>query len=382
MSSPFTLWIRRHRRDVPNGSAFARLLVLVTAAGITAAPSQPHALARSSGAGSVTVRVPSVAAASVVRAVAPRDVRALNRHIPLASGANPASRPFVPLGAADTDRQRAVECMTAAIYYEAGNESEDGQRAVAQVILNRVRHPAYPASVCGVVYQGSTRSTGCQFTFTCDGSLLRQPNASSWSRARQVAEAALAGQVFAPVGLATHYHADYVLPYWAASLARNAVVGTHVFYRWPGQWGRPAAFAQRYQGAEPNSAALRQAALAALAARPAGRAVRGADPAAELAALEARIRNASASLGKQHPEMIALQKQRRALGAKAPSSRSAQLAAVNAELASARRTLGSRHPRIVALEEQRAVLSGKPRKPVAASAPATAAAASGSALQQ
>ncbi|WP_398286925.1 cell wall hydrolase [Sphingomonas daechungensis] len=63
--------------------------------------------------------------------------------------------------------------MTSAVYYEAGQESLDGQRAVAQVVLNRVRHPAFPANVCGVVYEGSTRATGCQFTFTCDGSLMR-----------------------------------------------------------------------------------------------------------------------------------------------------------------------------------------------------------------
>ena len=78
---------------------------------------------------------------------------------------------------------QALECLASAVYYEAGNQDDDGERAVAQVVLNRVRHPAFPASVCGVVYEGSTRPTGCQFTFTCDGSLYRQPDADGWRRA-------------------------------------------------------------------------------------------------------------------------------------------------------------------------------------------------------
>lgn len=148
--------------------------------------------------------------------------------------------------------QAAADCLAAAIYYEAANESELGQRAVAQVVLNRVRHPAYPSSVCGVVYQGSTRSTGCQFTFTCDGSLRRQPSESGWIRARKFALEALQGKVVATVGMATHYHANYVVPYWAASLSKIGAIGTHVFYRWKGFWGERRAFTQLYSE-EPGS---------------------------------------------------------------------------------------------------------------------------------
>nr|MBA2467198.1 cell wall hydrolase [Sphingomonas sp.] len=161
----------------------------------------------------------------------------------------------------------ALECLTSAIYYEAGKESDSGQRGVAQVILNRARPPAYPSSVCGVVYQGSTRPTGCQFTFTCDGSLARRPMAGAWSRARQVAQAALTGAVYGPAGYATHYHANYVVPYWASSLAKNVVVGAHIFYRWAGGWGRQPAFGKRYAGSEPDTRVLRAAALAAEAAQ-------------------------------------------------------------------------------------------------------------------
>ena len=144
----------------------------------------------------------------------------------------------------------AVDCLTAAIYYEAASETAAGQRAVAQVILNRMRHPAYPNSVCGVVFQGSQRTTGCQFTFTCDGSLRRRPSAGGWLRARSVATAALSGYVEPAVGYATHYHTLYVVPYWSGSLTKLRTVGSHIFYRWSGNNGTPRAFVNRYANAE------------------------------------------------------------------------------------------------------------------------------------
>jgi len=149
------------------------------------------------------------------------------------------------------DRARALDCLATAIYYEARSEPEEGQRAVAQVVLNRVRHPAYPSTVCGVVFQGSHRRTGCQFSFTCDGSMRagrRQPIA--WLRARRYAADALAGHVFAPVGNATHYHTTAILPYWAKHLRKSAIVGAHIFYRWAGSAGEASAFHQRYGGLE------------------------------------------------------------------------------------------------------------------------------------
>ena len=205
----------------------------------------------------------------LLRNVDPASALALNSKVPLASGPNPSAAPFSLAGMSAAARARALECLTSAVYYEAGNQSEAGEQAVAQVILNRVRHPAFPSSVCGVVYQGSTRLTGCQFTFTCDGSLERRPSIDGWARAKKIAEAALNGAVFAPVGLATHYHADYVVPYWASTMAKNAVIGAHLFYRWAGSWGQPSAYVQHYAKQEPDAAALKIAALAALEARPA-----------------------------------------------------------------------------------------------------------------
>lgn len=143
-------------------------------------------------------------------------------------------------------RQTALECLAQAVYYEAASESDAGQRAVAQVVLNRVRSPAFPNTVCGVVFQGWTRSTGCQFSFTCDGSMQRIPSASGMARARRIAADALSGVVMREVGNATHYHADYVVPYWASSLDKVQTVGRHIFYLIRGGLGRPGAFSARY----------------------------------------------------------------------------------------------------------------------------------------
>lgn len=165
----------------------------------------------------------------------------------------PAARALTFAGSL-TDRARAQYCLTLAIYYEAASEPDAGQRAVAQVVLNRVAHPAFPDTVCGVVFQGSERTTGCQFSFTCDGSLVRKPARMWWDRAASVARDALAGQVYQPAGLATHYHTVQVHPYWAPSLDSVGVIGAHIFYRWRGKAGQRAAFSDRYFGAEPIAA--------------------------------------------------------------------------------------------------------------------------------
>ena len=177
------------------------------------------------------------------------EARRFNATIPFATGPNPAARPFVVTGAAD-DQARAVDCLAAATWYEAGDDPV-GQRAVAQVVLNRMRHPAFPKSVCGVVFQGQERRTGCQFTFTCDGAMTRTPSAAAWDRARALARQALAGYVYTKVGHSTHYHTDWVVPYWSSSLDKVAEVNTHLFFRWTGWWGTPSAFRRAYAGAEP-----------------------------------------------------------------------------------------------------------------------------------
>jgi len=179
----------------------------------------------------------------------------------------PADRiatPFVLDGLPTDSQDRARDCLAAAAWYEAGDDPS-GERAVVQVVLNRARHPAFAKSVCGVVFQGSDRRTGCQFTFTCDGSLdARRPAAAAWARARAIAGAALAGAVDARVGWATHYHADYVVPRWRDQMDKLATVGVHAFYRWRGGWGRHAAFRRMPGefGPEPCENALASLSLA------------------------------------------------------------------------------------------------------------------------
>jgi spore germination cell wall hydrolase CwlJ-like protein len=208
-------------------------------------PGSPEALAAAAGENATALLNPQA-----IRPLDPNSAQQINAAMPIA-GAGAAASPFALRFASDADRARSIQCLTEAVYYEAATEPVDGQRAVAQVVLNRMRHPAYPNSVCGVVFQGSERRTGCQFSFTCDGALGRAPMPALWNRAREIAEAAVAGYVYRPVGYATHYHANYVVPYWASSLVKSANIGAHIFYRWTGGWGRPNAFTDRYAGSEP-----------------------------------------------------------------------------------------------------------------------------------
>jgi hypothetical protein len=178
------------------------------------------------------------------------EAQRLNASVPSALGALRPARAFI-LRTTGEDRRRALRCLTQAVYYEAALEPTEGQEAVAQVVLNRVRDPNYPNTVCGVVFQGAERVTGCQFSFTCDGALSQGPVPWAWKRAEAVAARALNGHVAARVGTATHYHADYVHPWWAPTLLKIDQIGAHIFYRWKGVYGETAAFSQAYAGREP-----------------------------------------------------------------------------------------------------------------------------------
>ncbi len=163
----------------------------------------------------------------------------------------PAAKSYVFRGVTALDRERAHYCLTSALYYEAASESDDGMRGVAQTVLNRVRHPSFPNTVCGVVFQGSERAGVCQFTFSCDGAMARAPSRDNWLRASRIASAALNGAVFPDVGLATHYHTTAIWPRWGKSLVMTNIVGAHIFHRWRGRWGMPDAFRAPYLGREP-----------------------------------------------------------------------------------------------------------------------------------
>jgi hypothetical protein len=168
---------------------------------------------------------------------------------PIEIAAAPVSRPhhpFQPEPARQTAyidlispdaMRREQQCLAEAVYFEARGESEEGQAAVAQVVLNRAKSGLYPSSICGVVYQNRHRHLACQFTFACEGKALRTNNAAAWEQAQRIAQQVTKGQTYLPdVGASTHYHADYVRPHWAKRLEKMDVIGRHIFYKLkPGQ---------------------------------------------------------------------------------------------------------------------------------------------------
>ena len=248
LAHQFRLTIAGRRIEVLIGAFVALAIVAALAAGLLYGRS-------AADAASLTVPITPTKAAQLIGATSGieatqvqavgEQAKVINAALPFASGPVNAARPFALTGD-NLDQRRALLCLTQAVYYEAGFEPVEGRRAVAQVVLNRLRHPAFPKSVCGVVYQSNGRV--CQFTFVCDGALYRAPELGAWRQAEAIARAALGGYVESAVGEATHYHADYVAPRWAPLLAKVAQIGQHIFYRWPGGWGQPAAFNGRYIG--------------------------------------------------------------------------------------------------------------------------------------
>jgi spore germination cell wall hydrolase CwlJ-like protein len=154
---------------------------------------------------------------------------------PVAKGDHPWMRQPLPASVFSEAEQK---CLAVGIYFEARGESLKGQAAVAQVILNRVRNPTYPNSVCGVVYQNDSWRNRCQFSFACDGIRDRIESPNHWRIAKDIAMAVTAGKIFIPeVGSSTHYHATYVAPRWAHAMKKMKKIGLHVFYRtYGGGW--------------------------------------------------------------------------------------------------------------------------------------------------
>jgi spore germination cell wall hydrolase CwlJ-like protein len=127
--------------------------------------------------------------------------------------------------------ERERRCLATAIYFEARGEPLQGQIAVGQVILNRVRSPQFPQTICGVVYQGQM-APGCQFSFACDGKTDTPKNDSHWALAQKLARQITSGQVWLPdIGYSTFYHADYVSPQWKSAMNKIDTIGRHIFYK-------------------------------------------------------------------------------------------------------------------------------------------------------
>lgn len=248
---------RRHGRIL----GFATLAILVTVSSLTNWPDfHPSVASAASGhdgrqitAGLYPDLAPEqILATDLFNVSAAEAIRANAERAP--DGAIERMADFIYPGDAQ-DRRTAEYCLAAAGYYEAGDDPA-GQTAVMQVVLNRVRHPDYPNSICGVVFQGYERATGCQFTFTCDGALRRNPSVAAWRRASEKAVAALDGEIDRRVGTSTHYHADYVLPRWSSGLQKLTQIDAHVFYRFPGRPGSARAFRNLPTGRETYPSSL------------------------------------------------------------------------------------------------------------------------------
>jgi spore germination cell wall hydrolase CwlJ-like protein len=261
------IWLRAHAADATSRHIAIVLLAFTGAVGlyllISASFLRPAAATASP--------MPPAQAAALVAATtgdSARQVQAtgakaqlINSSMPFSRAPVQAARAFAIPAGESLDQRRALLCLTQAVYYEAGFEPVTGRRAVAQVVLNRMRHPAFPKSVCGVVYQRNSTPV-CQFSFVCDGALDRRPEAGAWKIAEDIARAALGGYVEPSVGSATHYHADYVAPRWAPMLTKISKLGAHIFYRWPGAWGQVGAFNGRYIGEPRDPSAMRPLILA------------------------------------------------------------------------------------------------------------------------
>ncbi len=208
-----------------------------------ATPAVPRAVALSSTTPAPADATPVEVAAAPVSGglLSPRldrrpGVTTAARTIPDAAPDDEARRRYADVFTPD-QAEKEQRCLAEAVYFEARGESEQGQAAVAQVVLNRTKSGLYPSNICGVVYQNRHRFMGCQFSFACEGKSLRITDDASWQTATRVAREVVEGRTYlADVGNATHYHADYVKPRWSRRLKKMDVIGRHIFYQLkPGQ---------------------------------------------------------------------------------------------------------------------------------------------------
>lgn len=220
-------------------AALVEVLILIALA-VSRVPHNKPAIARPV-TGQVQTGVPPIFPNTNMPLSEP-DAQQLNVTLPFSERVLETAPPLFYSVGIPQSRDRAVECLATAIYYEARGETDRGKRAVAQVILNRTRSVAFPHSVCGVVFQGSDLRTGCQFSFTCDGSMSILPVPAIYQQVRRIANEALSGNVELSVGTATHFHTIYIVPYWATSLDKLAIVDHHIFYTFKGAWGNRKAF--------------------------------------------------------------------------------------------------------------------------------------------
>jgi spore germination cell wall hydrolase CwlJ-like protein len=215
---------------------FATLLVCMVAGGVTAAFAAGQLAADATGAGtphSLAATAPAPTRSAAMQHGAALAVSTAGIDPALLHAATYLTARHLPIADAGQSA-RELDCLTAAVYYESRGESAAGQAAVAQVVLNRVSHPLFPKSICGVVYQGA-HGRGCQFSFACNGAMHARHEPAAWARARDVAERAMGGYVMTDVGRATHFHVTRLGAVWGGGMMKIARVGGHDFYTFSGR---------------------------------------------------------------------------------------------------------------------------------------------------
>jgi N-acetylmuramoyl-L-alanine amidase len=126
--------------------------------------------------------------------------------------------------------QSAEHCLALTLYWEAKSEGPDGMLAVASVVLNRVAHPQFPDTVCGVVKQGG-ETPPCQFSWWCDGRSDRPTEARAWATATRIAERALRSAPSDLTSGALFFHNTSIDTPWMRKRERTVQIGRHIFYR-------------------------------------------------------------------------------------------------------------------------------------------------------
>ena len=148
---------------------------------------------------------------------------------------------LLPQSLKASDANNDIYCMAQNIYFEAGNQPLAGKVAVAQVVVNRTRHPNYPTTACDVIYQAKWKENWlgkmvpirnqCQFSWFCDGKSDDPVDSPTWMLSLKVARDVMQGAYGDITEGSTHYLADSVYPYWADSLNQTVVINNHIFYK-------------------------------------------------------------------------------------------------------------------------------------------------------
>ncbi|MDB5507430.1 MAG: cell wall hydrolase [Devosia sp.] len=197
----------------------AAVPIIVAPAAVAVAALDPEVIANSSALDAIASLAPDQ-----IMPMVPSQQLAYAREL-----APPTPTTLSPEELATSDRE--LWCLATAIYFEARGESYRGQIGVAQVVMNRVAHKLYPNTICGVVFQNSQKRNACQFSFACDGIPETIKDKKSWQQAEDIARGVVGGTLYLPeVANATHYHANYVYPYWAPRLKKLTTIDHHIFY--------------------------------------------------------------------------------------------------------------------------------------------------------